>query len=42
MFLPHGKASDILKERGLDAAGIAKAAYEAVRGPVARERAPEP
>jgi len=33
-FLPQGKASDILKERGLDAAGIAKAVYEAVRGPI--------
>ncbi|MDQ6877463.1 MAG: 1-deoxy-D-xylulose-5-phosphate synthase [Candidatus Dormibacteraeota bacterium] len=31
-FLPHGKASDILKEHGLDAAGVAKAVYEAVRG----------
>jgi 1-deoxy-D-xylulose-5-phosphate synthase len=33
-FLPQGKASDILKERGLDAAGIARAVYEAVRGPI--------
>jgi len=33
-FLPQGKASDILRERGLDAAGIARAVYEAVRGPV--------
>jgi 1-deoxy-D-xylulose-5-phosphate synthase len=33
-FLPQGKASDILRERGLDAAGIAKAVYEAVRGPI--------
>src|SRR6266550_3101642 len=33
-FLPQGKASDILKEHGLDAAGIAKAVYEAVRGRV--------
>ncbi|HEV2415411.1 MAG TPA: 1-deoxy-D-xylulose-5-phosphate synthase [Candidatus Dormibacteraeota bacterium] len=33
-FLPQGKASDILKEHGLDAAGIAKSVYEAVRGPV--------
>jgi 1-deoxy-D-xylulose-5-phosphate synthase len=31
-FLPHGKASDILKEHGLDAAGVARAVYEAVRG----------
>ena len=37
-FLPHGKASDILQEHGLDAAGIAKAVYEAVRGHVAKER----
>jgi 1-deoxy-D-xylulose-5-phosphate synthase len=36
-FLPQGKASDILKERGLDAAGIAKAVYEAVRGPIAEK-----
>ena len=34
-FLPQGKASDILKDHGLDAAGIAKAVYEAVRGPLA-------
>src|SRR5947207_2875351 len=33
-YLPQGKASDILKEHGLDAAGIAKAVYEAVRGRV--------
>ena len=33
-FLPQGKASDILRERGLDAAGVAKAVYEAVRGPI--------
>jgi 1-deoxy-D-xylulose-5-phosphate synthase len=33
-FLPHGKASDILKDQGLDAAGIAKAVYEAVKGNV--------
>jgi len=37
-FLPHGKASDILQEHGLDAAGIATAVYEAVRGHVAKER----
>ncbi|HEV2139838.1 MAG TPA: 1-deoxy-D-xylulose-5-phosphate synthase [Candidatus Dormibacteraeota bacterium] len=33
-FLPQGKASDILRERGLDAAGIAKAVYTAVKGPI--------
>ncbi|HET7339034.1 MAG TPA: 1-deoxy-D-xylulose-5-phosphate synthase [Candidatus Dormibacteraeota bacterium] len=33
-FLPQGKASDILREHDLDAAGIARAVYEAVRGPV--------
>jgi 1-deoxy-D-xylulose-5-phosphate synthase len=33
-FLPHGKATDILKEHGLDAAGVAKAVYEAVKGNV--------
>src|SRR4029077_13674462 len=33
-FLPQGKAADILKENGLDAAGIAKTVYEAVRGRV--------
>jgi 1-deoxy-D-xylulose-5-phosphate synthase len=38
-FLPQGKASDILKEHGLDAAGIAKAVYEAIRGPVVKEKA---
>ena len=38
-FLPQGKASDILKAHGLDAAGVAKAVYEAVRGPVVREKA---
>ena len=37
-FLPQGKASDILKEHGLDAAGIARAAYEAIQGSVAKER----
>jgi 1-deoxy-D-xylulose-5-phosphate synthase len=36
-FLPHGKASDILRERGLDAAGIAKSVYEAVKGKVRTE-----
>ena len=38
-FLPQGKASDILKEHGLDAAGIAKSVYEAVRGPVVSQKA---
>ncbi len=33
-FLPQGKASDILREHGLDAAGIAKSVYEAVKGNV--------
>ena len=33
-FLPHGKASEILKEKGLDAAGVARSVYEAVRGRV--------
>jgi 1-deoxy-D-xylulose-5-phosphate synthase len=37
-FLPQGKASDILKEHGLDSAGIAKFVYEAVRGQVRAER----
>ncbi len=37
-FLPQGKASDILSEHGLDAAGIAKAVYQAVKGPLAVER----
>src|SRR5437667_9165133 len=37
-FLPQGKASDILREHGLDAAGIARAAYEAIQGSVAKER----
>jgi len=36
-FLPMGKAADILKEHGLDAAGIAKAVYEAVRGRVEKK-----
>jgi 1-deoxy-D-xylulose-5-phosphate synthase len=36
-FLPQGKASEILREHGLDAAGVAKAVYEAVKGPI-RER----
>jgi 1-deoxy-D-xylulose-5-phosphate synthase len=33
-FLPQGKASDILRQHGLDAAGIAQSVYESVRGPV--------
>jgi 1-deoxy-D-xylulose-5-phosphate synthase len=33
-FLPQGKASDILRENGLDAAGVAKAVFEAVKGTV--------
>ena len=36
-FLPQGKASDILRENGLDAAGVAKSVFEAVRGKVAKE-----
>ena len=36
-FLPQGKASDILKEHGLDSAGVAKSVYEAVRGKVRTE-----
>jgi len=38
-FLPQGKASDILREHGLDAAGIARAVYETVRGPVVKQKA---
>jgi len=38
-FLPQGKAADILKDLGLDAAGIAKAVHDAVRGPVSTEKA---
>jgi len=37
-FLPHGKASDILRDHGLDAAGIAKTAYQAVKGSLLIER----
>ena len=37
-FLPQGKPADILREHGLDAAGIAKSVYEAVRGRIS-ERA---
>src|SRR5438874_8215506 len=36
-FLPHGKASDILREHGLDAAGVARSVYVAVRGAVPAE-----
>ena len=38
-FLPHGKASDILKDHGLDAAGIAKSVYETVKGRQVSEKA---
>jgi 1-deoxy-D-xylulose-5-phosphate synthase len=38
-FLPQGKVADILREHGLDAAGIARSVYEAVRGPVVKEKA---
>jgi 1-deoxy-D-xylulose-5-phosphate synthase len=38
-FLPQGRASDILKEHGLDAAGVAKAVHELVRGTIRSERA---
>jgi 1-deoxy-D-xylulose-5-phosphate synthase len=37
-FLPQGKGSDILRDKGLDAAGVAKTVYEAVRGRVATEK----
>jgi 1-deoxy-D-xylulose-5-phosphate synthase len=37
-FLPHGKGADILREHGLDAAGVAKAVYEAVTGSVPTEK----
>jgi len=36
-FLPQGKASDILKAHGLDAAGVAGAVYEAIKGDVRTE-----
>jgi 1-deoxy-D-xylulose-5-phosphate synthase len=36
-FLPQGKASDILKEHGLDAAGVASSVYEAIKGKVRSE-----
>jgi len=37
-FLPQGKASDILRDNGLDAAGIAKSVFEAVKRKVPTER----
>jgi 1-deoxy-D-xylulose-5-phosphate synthase len=36
-FLPHGKAAEILKEHGLDAAGIAQATFRAIKGTVPSE-----
>ena len=36
-FLPQGKAADILRENGLDAAGIAQATYNAIKGGVRSE-----
>jgi 1-deoxy-D-xylulose-5-phosphate synthase len=36
-FLPQGRASDILREHGLDAAGVAKSVFEAVKGSVPKE-----
>src|ERR1700737_4359312 len=36
-FLPQGKASDILRDNGLDAAGIARSVFEAVNGSVKKE-----
>src|SRR5258706_7404250 len=39
-FLPHGKAAEILKEHGLDAAGVARSVYVAVRGAVPAEGKP--
>ena len=38
-FLPQGKAADILREHGLDPVGVARAVYEAVHGPVVKEKA---
>jgi 1-deoxy-D-xylulose-5-phosphate synthase len=37
-FLPQGKASDILRDNGLDAAGVAKSVFEAVRGKITTEK----
>jgi 1-deoxy-D-xylulose-5-phosphate synthase len=33
-FLPQGKAAEILKEHGLDAGGVARSVYAAVKGSV--------
>jgi 1-deoxy-D-xylulose-5-phosphate synthase len=40
-FLPHGKAADILKEHGLDAAGVARSVYVAVKGGLPAEEVRE-
>jgi len=40
-FLPQGKAAEILKENGLDAAGIAQATYWAIKGAVPSETGSE-
>ncbi|MEA2629283.1 MAG: 1-deoxy-D-xylulose-5-phosphate synthase [Chloroflexota bacterium] len=37
-FLPQGKAADILKQHGLDAAGVAKSVYEAIQRNVRTEK----
>ena len=37
-FLPQGKGSDIMRDKGLDAAGIAKTVYEAVKARIPAER----
>jgi deoxyxylulose-5-phosphate synthase len=37
-FLPQGKASDILRDNGLDAAGVAKSVFEAVRGKITSDK----
>jgi 1-deoxy-D-xylulose-5-phosphate synthase len=37
-FLPQGKGSDILRDKGLDATGIAKTVYEAVKGRILTEK----
>jgi 1-deoxy-D-xylulose-5-phosphate synthase len=37
-FLPQGKAADILKEHGLDAAGVARAVYVTVKGALPSEK----
>ncbi|GAC1504504.1 MAG: 1-deoxy-D-xylulose-5-phosphate synthase [Candidatus Dormibacteraceae bacterium] len=36
-FLPQGRASDLLRDNGLDAAGVAKTVFEAVTGSVKKE-----